>query len=50
VILTDWNQFRRLDLQKLKELMKGNRFFDFRNIYDRQEVEGMGFYYEGVGR
>ena len=50
VILTDWNQFRRLDLQRLKDLMKGNRFFDFRNIYDREEVEGMGFYYEGVGR
>lgn len=50
VILTDWNQFRRLDLQRLKELMKGNMFFDFRNIYDRKEVEDMGFYYEGVGR
>ena len=50
VILTDWNQFRRLDLQRLKDLMRGNRFFDFRNIYDREEVEGMGFYYEGVGR
>lgn len=50
VILTDWNQFRRLDLHRLKELMRGNKFFDFRNIYDRKEVEDMGFYYEGVGR
>jgi len=50
VILTDWNQFRRLDLKRLRNIMKGNRFFDFRNIYDRQELEDLGFFYDGVGR
>lgn len=50
VILTDWNQFRRLDLEKLSSLMKGRNFFDFRNMYDPEEVYNMGFQYEGVGK
>lgn len=50
VILTEWNQFRHLDLQKIKELMTGNRFFDFRNIYNKVELENIGFEYECVGR
>jgi UDPglucose 6-dehydrogenase len=50
VIITEWNQFRSLDLEKIKQLMRGNYFFDLRNIYDRGELEGLGFIYEGVGR
>lgn len=49
-ILTDWNQFRRLDLCRLKRIMKGNRFFDYRNIYGRRELEDLGFRYDGVGK
>lgn len=50
VILTEWNQFRNLDLEKISSLMSGKLFFDFRNIYKRQEVENHGLVYVGVGQ
>lgn len=50
VVVTEWNQFRNLDLEKLKTLMKGDLFFDFRNIYDPHRVKQSGFKYFGVGR
>jgi len=49
MILTEWNQFRNLDLDRVKKSLKGNHFFDFRNIYRRQEMEERGFVYCGVG-
>ena len=50
VILTEWNQFRSLDLEKVKSLMKDHFFFDFRNIYNRRELEDRGFVYDCIGR
>jgi UDPglucose 6-dehydrogenase len=50
VILTEWNQFRNLNLNKVYNLMKSKNFFDFRNIYQRNEVEQFGFEYIGMGR
>lgn len=51
VIITEWNCFRSLDIDKLKALMKDNYFFDLRNIYDRQELEQkFGYRYYAVGR
>jgi len=50
VILTEWNQFRHLDLKKIKSLMKNNFIFDFRNIYEPEEIKRLGFIYIGVGR
>ena len=50
IILTEWNQFRALDIQRLKKVMQGNLFADFRNIYDRSLVEKAGFTYIAVGR
>jgi UDPglucose 6-dehydrogenase len=51
VIVTEWNQFRNLDLDRLKKSMAGDPwFFDLRNIYKREEAEGAGFSYRGVGR
>lgn len=50
VLITEWNQFRSLDIDKIKKLMSGSHFFDFRNIYDRFVLESKGFDYEGVGR
>jgi UDPglucose 6-dehydrogenase len=50
VILTEWNQFRNLDLDRIKALMKGPYFFDLRNVYDPQRVKGKGFKYYCVGR
>ena len=49
VVLTEWNQFRGLDLQQLREAMNGDYFFDFRNIYSRDNEIKQIFSYEGVG-
>ena len=50
VILTEWNQFRHLDLPRIAASMRGRHFFDFRNLYEPEEVSKFGFIYEGVGR
>jgi UDPglucose 6-dehydrogenase len=50
VILTEWNQFRTLDLERIKKLLKEPFFFDFRNIYDPQRLREKGFQYYCVGR
>jgi len=50
IILTEWNQFRNLDLAKAKQLLKTPLFFDFRNLYERKTLESLGFSYQGVGR
>lgn len=49
VILTEWNQFRGLDLSRIADIMKDNKFFDFRNIYKKKEVEEFGLCYFGMG-
>ena len=50
VLVTEWNQFRKLDLIKVASHMKGRHFYDLRNIYKREEVESAEFVYFGVGR
>jgi UDPglucose 6-dehydrogenase len=50
VILTEWNQFRNLDLERVKKLLSTPMFFDLRNIYRRPVVEAVGFKYFGVGQ
>jgi UDPglucose 6-dehydrogenase len=51
IVLTEWNEFRALDLTRLAQAMKTPRMADFRNIYDRETVLGSGFVaYDGVGR
>ncbi len=50
VIVTEWTQFRALDLARLRREMTGTLFVDLRNIYNPQEVEACGFIYESVGR
>lgn len=50
VLMTEWNEYRNLDLRKVKELMSGNAFIDLRNVYDRDSVEALGFVYDAVGR
>ncbi len=49
VILTEWNQFRGLNLEKIKDLMKDNYFFDLRNIYSTDSSVRELFKYSGVG-
>lgn len=49
VIMTEWNEYRALDLGKLKELMKGEVFIDLKDIYGPEIIEKHGFLYIGVG-
>jgi UDPglucose 6-dehydrogenase len=50
VFVTEWNQFRKLDMEKMKDLLKNPIIVDLRNIYDPQTMRSMGFTYIGVGR
>ena len=50
VILTEWNEYRSLDLNSVKQSMAGDKFIDLRNIYERKDVESAGFFYDAVGR
>ncbi|MBM7868266.1 nucleotide sugar dehydrogenase [Heliobacterium gestii] len=50
VILTEWNQFRNLDIPRIKSAMRQPFFFDFRNIYQRKQMEDYGLVYECIGR
>ncbi|TYQ15952.1 UNVERIFIED_CONTAM: UDP-glucose dehydrogenase [Acetivibrio alkalicellulosi] len=50
VIITEWNQFRYLDLNRIKDLLTEPYFFDFRNIYRRDTMEEQGFKYIGIGQ
>jgi UDPglucose 6-dehydrogenase len=49
VLVTEWNQFRNLDLDRIKKTLLGPWFFDLRDIYKREEVEKAGLSYFGVG-
>ncbi|MEE9524603.1 MAG: UDP-glucose/GDP-mannose dehydrogenase family protein, partial [Thermodesulfovibrionales bacterium] len=50
VLITEWNQFRNLDLRKIKENMKRPFFFDLRNVYEPDVMRELGFEYFSVGR
>ncbi|HEY8333352.1 MAG TPA: UDP-glucose/GDP-mannose dehydrogenase family protein [Tardiphaga sp.] len=50
VIVTEWVQFRALDLDRLKAAMKQPVMVDLRNVYRPEEMTAAGFVYEGVGR
>ena len=50
VIITEWNQFRALDMEKVKELLKSPKIADLRNIYEPADMRELGFEYVGVGR
>lgn len=49
VILTEWDEFKNLDLSKIKSLLKNPIIFDGRNVFDREKTEQLGFIYRGVG-
>jgi len=50
VFMTEWNQFRALDMDRIRGLMKVPRIADLRNIYEPADMREMGFQYAGVGR
>jgi UDPglucose 6-dehydrogenase len=49
VVLTEWDEFRGIDLVQLKQCMRGNDLFDGRNIYEPDEVREVGLEYHGIG-
>ena len=50
LVLTEWNEFRRPDFDRIKELLKEPVIFDGRNIYDPLDLKKLGFEYFSIGR
>jgi len=50
IILTDWNEFKQLDFERIKGLMKTPLIFDGRNIYSPEKMQELGFEYISIGR
>ena len=50
VFVTEWNQFRALDMERIHDLMRAPRIADLRNIYEPADMRALGFEYIGVGR
>jgi UDPglucose 6-dehydrogenase len=50
VVVTEWNEFKQLDLERVKGLLKQPVIFDGRNIYDPVKMKALGFTYRGLGR
>ncbi|MCL2191164.1 MAG: UDP-glucose/GDP-mannose dehydrogenase family protein, partial [Treponema sp.] len=50
VIVTEWNQYRNLDFERVKKLLAAPVLFDLRNIYKRADMEKKGFRYYAVGQ
>jgi UDPglucose 6-dehydrogenase len=50
LIITEWNQFRALDMERVKQLLKTPKIADLRNIYEPTDMRSLGFEYVGVGR
>lgn len=50
VILTEWEEFKKLDLKKIKRLMKAPIIVDGRNIFEPEKMKSLGFIYKSIGR
>ena len=50
VLMTEWNAYRGMDLDRVKKTMRGNVFIDLRNVYEPELMRGAGFDYVCVGR
>lgn len=50
ILMTEWNQFRNLDLGRVKAALRRPVFIDLRNVYDPKRMRDLGFSYSGVGR
>jgi len=50
IVVTPWNEFKQLDLEKIKDLLKTPIIYDGRNIYDPASMKEMGFSYRAIGR
>jgi len=50
VIITEWDEFRALDMDRVKSLLKAPILIDLRNIYRPEAMEALGFTYVSIGR
>ena len=50
IVITDWNEFRQLDLARIKQTMRRPVIIDGRNLYEPDQLRALGFVYKGVGR
>ena len=50
LVMTEWNEFKHLDLERIHDLMKQPVLFDGRNIYEPEKMRSLGFIYRGFGR
>jgi UDPglucose 6-dehydrogenase len=50
LVVTDWNEFKQLDLQKIQKLMRNPNLIDGRNLYEPEEMKALDFRYRGIGR
>lgn len=50
ILVTEWNEFKHLDLARIKTVLRAPVFIDGRNIYDPQTMAALGFIYRGIGR
>jgi UDPglucose 6-dehydrogenase len=50
VLLTEWNEFRALDLSRIRELLRKPVMVDLRNVYQPDEMTAAGFIYHSIGR
>jgi len=50
LLLTEWNEFKQLDMERVRADMRQPILIDGRNVYEPAEVRAAGFTYAGVGR
>lgn len=50
VLLTEWNEYRGLDMERIRELTAGNVFVDLRNVYERARMSSLDFTYSCIAR
>lgn len=50
IVITEWNEFKQLDMTRLRDLMKTPNLVDARNLYDPADMQAIGFTYRGMGR
>jgi UDPglucose 6-dehydrogenase len=50
VIMTEWNEFRLPDFERMSKLLKNKVIFDGRNLFDIEQMKELGFHYESIGR
>ena len=50
LLVTEWDEFKKIDFSKAKSLMRGNLFIDGRNFFSKEEMVSFGFEYLSIGR